>query len=1426
MSRCSRQTRPRRHGNRAAPGRRCGAGPLICTVRVLTGHPRISSRNFNRLVRLLLCTCCFKWNNCQGLDSGKKNPKGANPGNENTAGVGDPRNNAEQKQLEILGSSDVMEGEGVDADVRAATGGGDLAGGPSGSMVVERAGSGGTGERAGSGGTGERGEAAGGAGERGEAAGTRAVLQQNRQFLDFFWDIAKPEQEVRLRGIRGLLEYLRSSEGDELQYAIKRLIEGLAATRETARPGFSLALAQVLQFNEEISLQTILEQIKMKHDITKTKKKLIRNAAFGNLFGVLALSQSGRLLKDPDVLLESVRLLQSLSQYKQHLRDLPGKTIVDILSETPEDIFKKVLFGALKADMSSAFSSPSQLHLLLVALQRFPNVLKPQNLKTLLGSSTILSPGNIPKLIELLKVAAKSVKKDQTLPPLALDLVRVALREGTFDTFWKELVENGLLKDRSGPTSYLCFRLLGNTLPLLNLCQLNLVLTGEVMRHYGDHVVSAQLPKRFRFAPEMEKCVDSFLESTQDGIKQFTVIKGFSCLTNNGHPIIPSYWKVVCHLQSSVLLKYVDWLKSMFVSPDLDSCIDFSTKRQKENQQPADQAQHSVKRLRMWIVARLISIVENGQVKKEEDLVMDIARFIFFHGFFGTKHYTPDIPETEVKLTVPLDDNTRDMIANSFFGLLNHLNSLPPLGDSAELGDRNEKRVLGVTADGNLWIYCLVQYASVLLSQERFVRAIKPFTQKQREAWDRMLQSVENLQKKSKTAQKPEASAFQLLFLLVGIQLFQVGEDSLDLLSDLHKCLEEWERKKMKKRSKHVTKKEEPEWVEVVVEILLSFLSQPSRLMRQVSKMVFMRICPHVTKEALQLILDVFKPESEEDESAVIVTEEFERPQTKVDCSHEDEMESESGSDESEEEEDNDGDDTADDSDEDQSGSEEEGEEEETVDENFRTELMKVLQAANVMSKEGESSSDEEVDDETMMALDKNIAALFSERKKRLQAAKDEKGKMVKEKTLRKNFKIKVLDLIEIFLAKQPENPLVFDIIEPLIAIIEESLSSHSNQQEQDYLRKAAEIFKNQLCKAKSYCQDISDVKENLHKLMEQLVTRASKQADSSVSLYCFSGALYLFRVLKGKAIKPAITGMSEEEEKTETGQVDSFGSLDINRVTELYQGALTLFMNRRKSSLTGSMFVDLFSRFPVMCCRLLPLAIVSITDGVREHQRGQACCLVLKALQSLEVKQSFSGSKWNKLITEVISQVKQCLKTVTSVKLKVEQEEVRKCLELAHFLLKTVTQQKLDVSVAELIPVLQSLEQLEDFGKVSQLYWHVMKLLGFNQPKKEKVKPQLPSPVAAEGALKKKKGFLPETKKRKNWKKKKIPTQESEQTGKGNAAGKLDDVPKATGDSVGKKRNKKKRKKNPGGKATSNPGTNQEPPAKKPKKKSDRSEP
>ncbi|KAJ8342824.1 hypothetical protein SKAU_G00327520 [Synaphobranchus kaupii] len=1208
----------------------------------------------------------------------------------------------------------------------------------------------------------------------------KGILKQNREFLDFFWDIAKPEQEIRLKAIEDLIQYLKKSEKpDELKYTLKRLVDGLSHTREAARPGFSLALAQVLSVFEEIQLQTALGYIKEKHDLQKVKKKLIRNAAFGNFFGVLSLSQSGRLTKEPPVVLECVQLLQSLAQYREHLKDLPRKTMVDILSETTEEVFEEALLGALQSDLSSAFSTPEQLQLLLVAMQRFPGVLKPKKLKKLLGSSTVVTQDNIPKLIEVLKMAARSVKKDRLLPAVALDLLQVALKEDCFELFWREVVVNGLLSDQSGPSNYMCYRLLGSALRLLTLPQLQQVLSGEVMRQYGEHVVSTQLPDRFRFAPEMETF---------------------------GYPVVPSFWKVVQYLEPSVLQSYVDWLKDMFSHPQLESCLDFSTRRQQENQESGVQNEHCVFRLRKWIIPRLTSIIENNQVKKDEDLVMDVARFVLFHSFFVAKKSTPDIPETESILSIPLDEKTRSVIANSFFGLLQHLNHYRPTqGDASEVPTQNEKRVPGVTADGTLWIYCLVQYADVLLSQTKYVQCAQPFTPQQKESWDSMLTSVKALQKKAKKAQTVETAAFQQLFLLVGIYLFRAGEETVDLMQDLQNCLEKAQAKKAKKKKKATGAEEvegEPQWVEVMVDILLSLLSQPSRFVRQVCRTVFAGICPHVTQRALDAILDVLDPHKDEEESAVMVTDEKDEGKKRKGDKQEDDDDDDNQEEHEEESESSDKDSDDDEALEEEDDDEEVEEDEENVDQNFRLQLMKVLQGQNALATEGDDSEDEDLDDEAMMKLDGSISALFAEQKKRIQAKKDEKERFRKEKALVRDYKIKVLDLVEVFLAKQSESPLVLGIIEPLLSVIETGMSSDTNQQEQDFLRKTADIFRNQLCRAKRYCKNVEDMQEDLHDMMERVLTRAQRLSDSSVSLYFFSASLYLVKVLRGGVSTAATAEGKEEgeEDSSSAQQGAAMGSVDVERVTSLFKGALRSFMTRRKSALSGAMFIDLFTRFPVLCVRLLDTAVEYITDGVRQHQQGQACAVVLRGLQTKEVRQLMTDAQWVELCERTLGQVAESLSSITGYKIKVVQEKVVKALELCQFLVKNIHQQKLSVNLEPLKEVLQPMNQLEGFRRTGQLedtYWSVMKHFGILKPKTERAK-KTADEQAQQSAPKKKKGFLPETKRRKNRKKPAaLEGKEPPAQGEGGAAGEA-----GAGETGKKKKYKnKKRKQQAGGK-------------------------
>lgn len=55
-----------------------------------------------------------------------------------------------------------------------------------------------------------------------------------------------------------------------------------------------------------------------------------------------------------------------------------------------------------------------------------------------------------------------------------------------------------------------------------------------------------------------------------------------------------------------------------------------------------------------------------------------------------------------------------------------------------------------------------------------------------------------------------------------------------------------------------------------------------------------------------------------------------------------------------------------------------------------------------------DDDDDEELGDEAMMALDQNLASLFAEQKLRIQARRDEKNKLQKEKALRRDFQIRV----------------------------------------------------------------------------------------------------------------------------------------------------------------------------------------------------------------------------------------------------------------------------------------------------------------------------------------------------------------------------------------------------------------------------------
>ncbi|VFV28788.1 myb-binding protein 1a isoform 4 [Lynx pardinus] len=1015
----------------------------------------------------------------------------------------------------------------------------------------------------------------------------------------------------------------------------------------------------LLQSFEDIPLCSILQQIQEKHDLQKVKKATMRPALFANLFGVLALFQSGRLVKDSEALMKSVKLLQTLAQHHNHLHEQPQKALVDILSEVPEATLQEILPKVLRADLNSVLGSPEHLELFLLARQKVP-----RKLEELVGPVSLFSDENVPRLVTGERTedgrrprAAASVKKERKLPAVALDLLRLALQEGKFPRFWKDVVEQGLLKKQSWPASYLCFRLLGAALPLLSAEQLPLVMRGDLIRHFGEHMVTAKLPNQFKFAPEMNEYAGAFLEGCRaDPERQLAVVVAFTSVTNQGLPVLPTFWRAVRFLSPPALKGYVAWLRTMFLQPDLDSLVDFSTSNQKKAQDASLHVpERAVSRLRKWLILRLVSIVDTLHVEKEEDVIEEVARFCFFHSFFEAKKPTSQIPETEQRFSFPLESRTREVVGSAFFSLLQTL--------STQCRQAPEQ-----TQDSQPWTYRLVRFADSLLNHSRNVAALTPFTAQQRQAWDRMLQSVRELEATSSGA-GAKAAAFQHLLLLVGIYLFKV-----------------------------------------------------------------------------------LNPEKNADEDSVVVTDGSEE-------------QVEGAEDRSSDGEDDRASAGEDDSGEDSDGDSEEEDRDADVDQGFREQLMAVLRAGKgkaLGAVDGEDDDDDgdELGDEAMMALDQNLASLFAEQKLRIQARKDEKDKLRKEKVLRRDFQIRVLDLIEVLVTKQPESPLVLELLEPLLDVIRRSMRTSSTKQEQDLLHKTARIFTHHLCRSRHYCHDVGRLVGTLYAQVERLVQQAGRQADAAVSLYYFNAALYLLRVLKGNAAgKPVCKAPKKEKAGSQPKGPEAAGGLDLSLVTPIYSSALTSFLTRRNSPLTVTMFLSLFSRHPVLCKSLLPVVIQHVTGPARPRHQAQACLLLQKALPTRELRVCFDDPEWEQLVSQILAKVTENLRTLGEAQTKSEHQKELSSLGLLNTLFRTIHQEKLTVDLTAVLGVLQSkqpsLQQREcaaGSSRLYDLYWQAMKALGVQRPKSAKKEAkEVPSvtqnPVSTK---RKKKGFLPETKKRK----------------------------------------------------------------------------
>lgn len=286
---------------------------------------------------------------------------------------------------------------------------------------------------------------------------------------------------------------------------------------------------------------------------------------------------------------------------------------------------------------------------------------------------------------------------------------------------------------------------------------------------------------------------------------------------------------------------------------------------------------------------------------------------------------------------------------------------------------------------------------------------------------------------------------------------------------------------------------------------------------------------------------------------------------------------------------------------------------------------MNALGSAGILKKT-EDDSDSDMTDEAMMALDDTLADVFRTKKKKNQKF-DAKAN---EETVA-HFKLRVLQLLDIFIKRNPESPLLFKMVYPLLEIA----GTVKGQRDTMILAdRAGQLLELKFYKTKKYPHCISNgdltfLFETLEKLLNRAKEAHSLKTITQISHCC----TYLVKVMNACHNNP-----KAEEKKVNPAK--------MKEIKTVYSSALEDFMTKRSTNLQPILFLDLIQKVPEVAWLLVTEFADYINTGILTYRQIQACVML-----SAICKTQFKGSESER--TTLVSAVQGSLQTALSTLLK-----------------------------------------------------------------------------------------------------------------------------------------------------------------------------
>ncbi|OAD61876.1 Myb-binding protein 1A [Eufriesea mexicana] len=628
--------------------------------------------------------------------------------------------------------------------------------------------------------------------------------------LDYF---TKLKNEIESERIHGGIALLNDSQ--EFKYAIKRLIRSLGSSKTTSRIGFYTTLTVYLIMNPETSIEQFLSIVNSElHPVNSNSKSENGDIYMGRILAYGTLIRSKILLNSTcEIQLQIIQDLINAGKQRSYLSIVSVSFLVEFVNQIDAECIKQSVWPVIEKEFGKPWTEQTldSFYALLVIKNKCPSLVNEFSKKHF-GTENIITKETMDDIVKVL-----------------LDLPRIiSCHHPIFKFFCENLVSTELIIDFWTHIDQK-FTKPSKTDEYLVVQILKFILSNTIDKSILPSLLSPNYVQHM-----LKKCTGSKYHNKDEVILGFKEVLNLLILATNSDDTklkiqIAVLKKLILYpgdlmIEKKTGIKVIQMLTGNLnldgikkVSKIYRDIIENTIPRNKLNTK-AESFWTNAERI--YAAHLLTRLMGHPKTLVDKEWRLDQLKFLFTYGLC-------EMPNVGVDLAPQFKE--------TFYHALDH--KLPRLNDLRNILSE------------------LVHFLDIHLKKQT-LKLRNPLGNEANNSWEKVMCLIKNLENNSR---KTEAvPVFHTMNLHMGLQLFSDSQMAIMAIDELQSCYERLLKKSKKhKINSNKTQDDEPEWVEVVVDLLLSFYSKNSHLLRSLVGCVFPHICSYVTPTAIHQILAV-----------------------------------------------------------------------------------------------------------------------------------------------------------------------------------------------------------------------------------------------------------------------------------------------------------------------------------------------------------------------------------------------------------------------------------------------------------------------------------------------------------------------------------------------------------------------------------------